>query len=196
MSEAVRTTDASSSQRADAVRNRRLVQAAAVEVFAEYGINATVADVAERAGVGNATVYRAYGAKSSLLAEVSIRWLSQMEVAAAQIEAHSDGVEAFRELIFELFTRLHNDRLAVDLLRAGDLTDEVATVRHRVEAHVTAMLHAGQRDGAIRADVTYGDLHVLIMGVAGRLSDMGVTEPSEWRRMAEIVLSGLSLPQR
>jgi AcrR family transcriptional regulator len=168
------------------------VQAAAVEVFAEHGISATVADVAERAGVGNATVYRSYQAKSRLLAEVSIRWLTAMETFAAHTESRSDATPAFRDLVIELFTRLHNDRLAVDLLRAGDLTDEVADVRHRVEAHVTAVLHKAQAVGSVRSDITYLDLHILIMGVAGRLSDMGVTDVHEWQRMAEIVVSGLT----
>jgi AcrR family transcriptional regulator len=192
VSNSVQTGGPASTQRADAVRNRRLVQAAAIEVFAEQGINATVADVAERAGVGNATVYRSYRAKSRLLAEVSLRWLSGMETFAAGIDARPYAADSFGVLVRELFTRLHNDRLAVDLLRAGDLTDEVATVRHRVEAHVTAVLHRAQDAGSIRTDITYLDLHVLIMGVAGRLSDMGVTDLTEWNRMAEIVLSGLS----
>jgi AcrR family transcriptional regulator len=50
-------------KRADAVRNRERVVAAAAAVFAERGVEASVPDVAERAGVGKATVYHSFPTK-------------------------------------------------------------------------------------------------------------------------------------
>ena len=61
--------------RADAVRNRAAVLAAAEAVFAEHGTDAGVDLVAERAGVGKATVYRSFPTKETLLAEVVTRQL-------------------------------------------------------------------------------------------------------------------------
>jgi AcrR family transcriptional regulator len=183
---------AGQSTRADAVRNRRRVEQAAAEVFAEQGMNATVADVAERAGVGNATVYRTFPAKADLLAQVSINWLSTMETVAQRLAtaAETAPVGAFRSLIAELFDRLRGDRLAVDLLRAGDLTDEVAVVRHRVEGHVTEVLRRAQAADGVRPDLTYSDLHVLVMGLAGRLAEMGIVDEDRWTKTAELALTG------
>ena len=54
------TTEASARElRADAQRNRERIVAAAVEVFAERGLDASTAEIAQRAGVGEATLFRA-----------------------------------------------------------------------------------------------------------------------------------------
>jgi AcrR family transcriptional regulator len=178
--------------RADAVRNRRRVERAASEVFAERGMGASVADVAARAGVGNATVYRNYPTKTELLAEVAIRWLTGMEEVARRFEAGADPVAAFRGLIEAIFQRLREDRLAADLLRAGNITGDVAAARRRVEARTTAVLRRAARAGAVADDVTYADLSVLVLGTAQRLTDMGESEPAAWQRMAGFVLSAVA----
>jgi AcrR family transcriptional regulator len=56
-------------ERADAVRNRRKVLAAAAELFAERGVaGVSMDDVAAAAGVGKGTLYRRFGDKSGLAA--------------------------------------------------------------------------------------------------------------------------------
>ena len=56
--------------RADAERNRRLVLDAAAAVFAERGLEAGVAEIAQRAGVGTATVFRRFPTKQDLIVAV------------------------------------------------------------------------------------------------------------------------------
>src|SRR3954452_22472135 len=56
--------------RRDAQRNRERILVAARDVFAERGVEATLDDVAARAGVGVATVYRRYPNKEALLDEL------------------------------------------------------------------------------------------------------------------------------
>jgi AcrR family transcriptional regulator len=56
-------------ERADAVRNRRKVLAAAAELFAVRGVaGVSMDDVAAAAGVGKGTLYRRFGDKSGLAA--------------------------------------------------------------------------------------------------------------------------------
>jgi AcrR family transcriptional regulator len=178
--------------RSDALRNRQRVVEAASEIFAEQGIRASVADVAVRAGVGNATVYRSYPTKTDLLAEVALLWLEQMERESAATATADDPVAAFAELVEIVFERLRGDRLAADLLREGNLSDAVAVTRRRVEVNWTTALRRAAEAGAVRDDVTYADLSVLILGTAERLSEMGVTEPARWRRMAEFVRAAIA----
>ena len=52
--------------RADAARNRALLLAAAEAEFAEHGSSASVADIARRAGVAKATVFRHFPTKDDL----------------------------------------------------------------------------------------------------------------------------------
>jgi AcrR family transcriptional regulator len=178
--------------RSDALRNRRRVIKAASEVFAEQGMSASMADIAGRAGVGNATVYRSYATKTDLLADIAISWLTEMDAIARQAAAAPDAVTAFRGLIETIFEHLRDDRLAAELLRAGNVTDEVATIRRSVEREVTTALRRAAQSGAVRADVTYGDLSVLILGTAQRLSDTNVTSRAAWQRMARFVLTAIS----
>jgi AcrR family transcriptional regulator len=81
--------------RADAVRNRARVVAAAAEVFAEKGEHAVVPDIAARAGVGKGTVYRCFPTKEHLIAAVATeraRWFEREARAAA---ADADPWSAF-----------------------------------------------------------------------------------------------------
>ena len=180
--------------RSDAQRNRLRVVQAASEIFAEQGIRASVADVAARAGVGNATVYRSYPTKAELLAEVALLWLEQIERESAGAATADDPVAAFAELVEIVFERLRGDRLAADLLREGNLTDAVAQTRRRVEANWTTALRRAADAGAVREDVTYADLSVLILGTAERLSELGVTDPARWRRTAQFVRAAIAVP--
>lgn len=173
--------------RADAQRNRRRVVQAASEVFAERGSGASVADVAARAGVGNATVYRSYPSKADLLAEVAVTWLNDMEAEAMRAATADDPASAFGELVETVLERLRDDRLATDLLRAGNLTDAVAEARRRVEANWTIAVRRAADVGAVRRDLTYGDLSVLILGTAVRMSELGIDDPAAWRRLAQFV---------
>ena len=53
--------------RADAQRNRERIVAAAIEVFAERGLDASTAEIAHRAGVGEATLFRRFPTKDALI---------------------------------------------------------------------------------------------------------------------------------
>src|SRR5438874_302222 len=53
--------------RADARRNRQRILAAARSVFAEQGLDAPLAEVAGRAGVGIATLYRRFPTREDLI---------------------------------------------------------------------------------------------------------------------------------
>lgn len=180
------------SNRADAMRNRERVDRAAAEVFAELGMGASMADVAARAGVGNATVFRNYATKTDLLAHIAIRWLTAMEEFTERCAADPDPAAAFRRLYAEIFEQLRADRLAADILRAGDLTAAVASARRRVEEHNNAIMRRAAAAGAVREDVTYDDMSVLVLGTTHRLAELGVTDPAAWQRMADFVLAAVA----
>jgi AcrR family transcriptional regulator len=196
--------------RSDAARNRARVSEAAVQVLAEQGLGATVGDIAARARVGNATVFRHFPTKADLLAEVAMRWLEDWRAGLEQRLASDPAGTALRDLITELFERLRDNRLALDLFRAHEfdrlrqsrpaldpfgvenIDHRVAESRAAVEGLLTGALHRAIRDGLVAADVTYADLTVLVLGTAGRLSDMGDAEPSRWRRHADFIWAAIA----
>ncbi|WP_114424531.1 TetR/AcrR family transcriptional regulator [Nocardioides houyundeii] len=177
--------------RADAARNRQRVSDAAVAVFAERGLSATVAQVAERADVGNATVFRNFATKEDLLSEVATRWLAEWGEVLDQRVSADAGADTLADLIAEVVERFRQNKLALDLLRAGDLDDRMSSARAHVEARFTEALQRAQRAGLVRADVTYGDLTLLILGMAGRLSDEAALDPVPWRRLADLTWAAI-----
>lgn len=161
-------------------------------MFSEQGVNAKIATIADRAGVGSATVYRSYPSKSDLLAEVALRWLTDWTQVLEVRVGSGQPAEVFSELMLEVFERLRTDRLVADLLRASRINDEVTDARTRMETLFTHALRRAIEAGAVKDDVTYAELSVLVLGTAGRLSEIGEVDPGVWRRIAALVIAGVS----
>lgn len=156
-------------------------------------------------------MFRHFPTKADLLSEVAMRWLEDWRADLEQRLASDPAGTALRGLITELFERLRQNRLALDLFRAhdfdrlrqsrpaldpfqvGDVDHRVSESRRAVEALLTEALHRAIRDGLVIADVTYADFTVLVLGTAGRLSDMGDAEPSRWRRHADFVWAAIAV---
>jgi AcrR family transcriptional regulator len=73
------------SKRADAQRSLRALLDAAMEVFAQSGVDAPVREIAERAGVGVATLYRHFPQRADLI----------IAVMKSQIDACADAAPAY-----------------------------------------------------------------------------------------------------
>ncbi|WP_113698810.1 TetR/AcrR family transcriptional regulator [Nonomuraea lactucae] len=61
---------AARSKRSDAVRNQQALLTAAAEVFTTSGVNAPIRQIAARAGVGLATIYRHFPTRADLVTAV------------------------------------------------------------------------------------------------------------------------------
>ena len=127
------------------MRNRARVVAAAVEVFAERGLDAGVPEVAARAGVGRATVYRSFPTKEHLVAAVVVERLRAFE---ARIHAALAAPEAWPALVAVLgdgAAALAGDRaLAGGMTRAIRLP-ELEAARASMWAALGALLDARPR---------------------------------------------------
>src|SRR5215212_11501130 len=82
--------------RRDAQRNRERILAAARALFAERGVDATLDDVAARAGVGVGTVYRRYPNKDALLDELFEERIGEL---AALAEASRTAADPWTALV-------------------------------------------------------------------------------------------------
>jgi AcrR family transcriptional regulator len=176
-----------SERRADARRNHEKIITAALEVFAERGLAATVPEVARRAGVGKATVYRSYATKDDLIeavAEYQLRW---MEHRITQALAESDPYQALTVLVGDLAERLAGDRVLVDVLPAS------RQVHNRnIMTGIEALLIAARDQGRILPEVTVVDFQILFGGYTRQLGAMEIRDPLVWRRYGALVLRALS----
>jgi AcrR family transcriptional regulator len=82
------------SKRSDAQRKMNAVVKAALEVFAESGVDAPVREIAERAGVGLGTVYRHFPQRSDLIVAVYRSQVDECAEAATKLASRHEPFEA------------------------------------------------------------------------------------------------------
>jgi AcrR family transcriptional regulator len=177
--------------RCDAARNRERVLAAAAEVFAEYGLEASVADVARRAGVGKATIFRSYPTKADLIGAVAsepVRWVAD---AAADALARPDAWVAFGELMVQIAERHAKDLLHAAALASASGSRELDEARARARKALDALMDRAKEQGAMRADATAEDIGVLFRGVTAAMPGEQRHDAERWRRWAEMFTAAL-----
>jgi AcrR family transcriptional regulator len=176
----------SETRRSDARRNHERVVRAAIEVFSELGLSATVPDVAARAGVGKATVYRNFPSRDELLTAVMERQLQWFENLVQSALADPDPAAGFQHLIISWFDRIVTNRLLQDVMRTRTLPSAELQLDHLI-ARVDQMIVHAQKAGAVRVDVTPGDLRTMVSGVAQRLVETGQQDLESRRRFTRLI---------
>jgi AcrR family transcriptional regulator len=178
-------------RRADAVRNRERVIAAAATVFAQRGVEAGVPEIAALARVGKGTVYRSFPTKEHLIAAVVTEKLADLERRARERLDHPDPWQALTELVDEDAGRQCVDRSLSSALHAGVAADLLAGPRASMWGAVEQLMDRAKAQGTMRADATAADLRVLWLGVARVLTADGVADPAAWRRYGLLALGAL-----
>lgn len=182
--------------RADAQRNReRLIEAARV-VFREQGYDASLDEVAKRAGVGPGTLYRHFATRENLVDAIMQSWVEQVEEATAKALAHEGPP---RELLLAWFSAyvalisLHKGGPAKITSALGDPASPISNKCQVLTAATERVLARLRDERALRPDVD--SLHVgrLVGGVAA-VADQGGLGPSDVRPLLEVLADGLLVP--
>jgi AcrR family transcriptional regulator len=183
--------------RADARRNRERILEGAREVFAEYGVDAQMDDVARRAGVGVGTVYRHFPTKEALMVEL-VRQKFRMLAAGAREALQRDG-EPFD--LFADMLRRNADVCARDAAMQHALTGvgeniwvQAQSEQDELNALAGVLMARAQRAGTLRPDVRATDIGMLMCGVS---STMAHKIPGfDWHRHLELVIDMLRAKNR
>ena len=182
------TSTSTRPRRADAARNRERILSAASELFAERGLDASMPELAERAGVGVGTVYRAFPDKEHVLSAVMaerFRWL------AAEVEAASGAADpwaAFTDVVWKAAALHAKDRAFHQCLPQALDLPEVSAARRRTLDAFRRLIVRAQDAGAMREDVVAEDIPMLLAGVGvARSTGRGVS----WERHLALVIDGL-----
>lgn len=177
--------------RKDAARNRARLLEAARDVFAERGLEATLDDVANRAGVGIGTAYRHFANKQELAAEILVESSDQM-VAEAQAALEAD--DAWQALVgfFEVaIERMSRDRGLHETLVQQRGPVASSPFRDALIESIEELFHRAQRSGVIREDAVPTDV-APIFGMMGVAIDMAAaSSPELWRRYLQLWFDGL-----
>jgi AcrR family transcriptional regulator len=182
--------------RADARRNRDRIVEVAREVFREQGYDASLDEVAKRAGVGAGTLYRHFPTRENLLDAIMQSWVDRVDEAAAKVLAHEGPP---REVLLAWFTAyvalisLHKGGPAKITSAMGDPASPI-THKCQVLAGASDRVLARLRDeGALRPDVDTVHVCRLVGGVAA-VADQGGLDEATVRPLLEVVADGLLAP--
>lgn len=178
--------------RADAERNRAALLAAAREIFGEHGLDASLDEIARRAGVGNATLYRRFPTRRDLIAEVFAGQMSEYVELAERAMQEPEPWAAFAGYLTRLFELQATDRGLSELLvsTSFDDDDRLAALRTAAQRGATEVIERAQRAGVLRADFTRRDIAILMRANAGVVQRS--PEPDAWRRQLVLLLDGLA----
>ncbi|MFE2427503.1 TetR/AcrR family transcriptional regulator [Streptomyces sp. NPDC059373] len=184
--------------RADASRNRDRIVAAARELLVEYGAEVPLDEVARRAGVGNATVYRHFADRGELMLQVTLSVMEGIqEQADTAVAEEPDAFQALRRFVLGAA----EERVGALCSMLSDAFNrahpEVVESRDRLERTIEDILDRARRSGQLRADVAVGDLMVAITQLSRPLPGTACVNADRFvHRHLLIFLDGLQAPAR
>ncbi|MEU6215955.1 helix-turn-helix domain-containing protein [Streptomyces sp. NPDC047022] len=179
--------------RADARRNyERLLKAAAV-AFAEHGENASLDDIAKRAGVGSGTLYRHFPTRQALLEAAYVDRIEAIAARADELAGHLPPGEALTEWLYELCAGTLQVRGLKALLGSAvsDGGSAALTVcGTSIKGAAARLVEAARREGTLRADVEPIEVLRLAHGVV-TASEPADAEGTHIRRYLSLLTEGL-----
>jgi AcrR family transcriptional regulator len=180
--------------RADARRNYDALLAAADELFTTNGPDVALDEIARRAGVGNATLYRHFPDRRDLLLAVCVSEVKALCALGEQLVADPDAGEAFTRWLRAYITHVSAKHGLAAAFAAGrrDDSDFVAACQTAVETVGTSLLRRAQDGGAVRIDITLRDVIPLVNAIAMATE---TTDDREADRMLAIVVAGIAAPR-
>ncbi|MFE2964539.1 TetR/AcrR family transcriptional regulator [Streptomyces sp. NPDC059340] len=184
--------------RADALRNRERIVAAAREMFVEFGPEVPFDEIARRAGVGNATVYRNFPDRDALAREVVC---SVMDRTSEWIEsALAEGGDAFQALSdFVHFAA--DERIGALCPMLSEAFDQhhpdLFAARERTMEMIEALMGRAREAGQLRPDVESGDVMIAVSQLTRPLPGTACQGIDRFvHRHLQLFLDGLRAPAR
>lgn len=175
--------------RADAERNRLALIDAAQQVFAEQGIDAPLEEVAARAGVGIATLYRRFPTRHELVVAALTERIAQYLAIAERALAADDPWEGFSGFVEQVCALQAYDRGLSDLLFiALPANETVERLRRLAQARTAALIGRAQDAGVLRREVVHEDLRLMLLAQAEIVRVTSKDAPHAWRRYVALML--------
>jgi len=178
---------------AEGIRNDRLLLDAAREVFATQGADAPVSAVAERAGVGIASLYRRYSGKEELLQRLCVLAMEQTIEAAQEALEQQDPWLGLTHYIQRCIA--HRAGALAPVAGTIEVDEEMRRTSQKAMALADAVIARAHAAGMLRRDVTTLDISLLIEHFSRRPS-MGAPDEDTniQQRLLAIALAGLRPP--
>jgi AcrR family transcriptional regulator len=181
------------SLRVDAERNRERVVNAAREVFAEQGLDASTNEIARRAGVGIATLFRRFPTRDDLVAAAFEDKMGAYAAAIDDALANPDPWQGFCSYIERVCRMQADDRGFADVLTLTFPTAKaLEEQRDRSAKAVAKLLLRAKASGRLRKDFAHQDVPLVLMANAGVVMATRETAPEAWRRLVGYLLQAFA----
>jgi AcrR family transcriptional regulator len=173
--------------RRDAVRNYHRIMTAAREVFGESGADASMEEIAARAGVGVGTVYRRFASKDALIDEL-LRLASEEVLCAAEQALTRTGGRGLEELLRAIGQSFADHSRYASLLLGRRRDTETG---RRIREAIDELTRRAAAAGTVREDITGADSLALIWAMRGLIQTTQDANAQAWPRFLAIHLAGL-----
>lgn len=179
--------------RADAQRNHDCIIAAAIEVFTARGMDASLDEIAARAGVGPGTLYRHFPTREDLVDAVIKSWIDQIQSAAdkaavSELPSHELLTKWFVTLVGQISRNKGGPAKFVTAM--GNDQSPIFNKCEVLRAANDKVLDRLRADAALRPEVDSLEVCRLVGGVAV-VADQAELPESDVTAMLHIIVDGL-----
>ncbi|MFC5909101.1 TetR/AcrR family transcriptional regulator [Streptacidiphilus monticola] len=176
--------------RADASRNRERILAAAEDAFVEFGADVPLDEIARRAGVGNATLYRHFADRRALVHGVVVAVMAKAEACARAALAEEPDAFAALSRFVHASVDWSIGALCPMITKWTDLHDpELDRTRRQLTDAIGEIVTSAQAAGILRPDVTQDDI---LFGVSQLVRPPAGAEANPYaHRQLQLLLDGL-----
>lgn len=177
--------------RADAVRNREAIVAAASAAMAELGTAVDVREIARASGVGMGTLYRHFPAKGDLVQAVLRRdFSSWAETARRSAIAAEDPWAALTTFYEQALTGYARHRATVENFALTWSDPDMEGIQ-QLRLVIEELCARADAEGLLRPGVSVDDLLLLLVSLGQAVQLTDDCRPQMWNRLLSISLDGL-----
>jgi AcrR family transcriptional regulator len=178
--------------RADAARNRSLLIDAAAAELSERGLDASIAQIAARAGVAKGTVFNHFASKDELIAAIFGEQLTAIAATGEALLEHADPRAALLEFMTAAAEIQASDRSFCEAVTtAARAHPALQAASDRLAQVAEALTARARHAGMVRTDITGRDILLLLSGATSTAAPLAATRPDLWRRYLHLVFDGL-----
>jgi AcrR family transcriptional regulator len=180
--------------RSDAQRNRTRLLEVAEQVLAERGTAASTEEIAARAGVGVATVFRHFPTKELLLEAVLVKMFDALvEGATAKLEEEDAG-RAFFDVLTHIVEQSPAKKAVVDALSESGVDVRKRAWAGGLRDAITKLLTRAQKAKAVRGDVGIDEVMAVVVGASRAVEHLAHADAVVRKRTLGILLGSLRSP--
>ena len=179
--------------RADAQRNRERLIEAAREVFREQGYDASLDEVAKRAGVGAGTLYRHFPSRDVLMDAIMQSWVDRVNDSADKVLVHEGDPRDLLLAWFETYVgliSLHKGGPAKITSAMGDKNSPIMTKCQTLTAATQRVVDRLEEERALREQIEAVQMCRLVGGVAA-VADNSNLDQAAIRPLLEVIADGM-----